>query len=163
MLLQRSVLRPKHCAIRGHATKMTRSRWPLYLWALPTTALGLVCLVLGAAYGRIGTQVVDGVLELHGGLIEAFLRKGTLLPGGASAMTLGHVVLGRDREALQLTRDHERIHVRQCERWGPLFVPAYLFASLLLSLRGRDGYMDNPFEREAYASVPSLSSKRPPR
>jgi len=138
---------------------MTAWRWPLYLWALPTTTLGLVCLAVGAAHGRIGTQVVDGVLELHGGLIDAFLRNGTLLPGGASAMTLGHVVLGRDCEALRRTRAHERVHVRQCERWGPLFVPAYLLSSLLLSLTGRDGYLDNPFEREAFQSVPSLPPK----
>ena len=139
---------------------MTPWRWPLYLWALPTTSLGLACLALGAAYGRIGAQVVDGVLELHGGLIEKFLRHGTLLPGGASAMTLGHVVLGRDLEALRRTRAHERIHVRQCERWGPLFVPAYLLSSLLLLLAGRDGYLDNPFEREAFDSVPSVLSKK---
>ena len=138
---------------------MTPARWLLYLWALPTTSLGLACLAVGAAYGRLGTQVVDGVLELHGGLIEVFLRNGTLLPGGASAMTLGHVVLGRNREALQRTRAHERVHVRQCERWGPLFIPAYLLASLLLALRGRDAYLDNPFEREAFESVTSL----PPR
>jgi hypothetical protein len=124
---------------------MTPARCLQYLWALPTTSLGLACLAVGAAYGRVGTQVVDGVLELHGGLIEAFLREGTLLPGGASAMTLGHVVLGRNREALQRTRAHERVHVRQCERWGPLFIPAYL---------------DNPFEREAFDAVPSLPPKK---
>jgi hypothetical protein len=124
----------------------------VYLWALPTTTLGLICLAIGAAYGRIGTQVVDGVLELHGGLIEKFLRHGTLLPSGASAMTLGHVVLGRDLSALRRTRTHERIHVRQCERWGPLFIPAYLLASLVQHLRGLDAYLDNPFEYEAFSN-----------
>ncbi len=138
---------------------MSPWRWPLYLWALPTTSLGLAFLVVGSAYGRMGTQVVDGVLELHGGLIEAFLRKGTRLPGGASAMTLGHVVLGRDGESLHRTRAHERVHVRQCERWGPLFVPAYLLASLVMYLNGSDAYLHNPFEREAFESVPSLPPK----
>jgi hypothetical protein len=131
---------------------MRASRLPLYLWALPTTTVGLICLALGAAFGRIGTQVVDGVLELHGGPIEKFLIHGTLLPGGASAMTLGHIVLGRDRAALQRTRIHERIHVRQCERWGPLFIPAYLLASAALHFLGRDAYRDNPFEREAFSN-----------
>jgi len=65
-------------------------------------------------------------------------------------MTLGHVVLGRDELLLDLTRDHERVHVRQCERWGPLFIPAYLLASLWVKLRGGRPYEDNPFEREAY-------------
>jgi hypothetical protein len=41
------------------------------------------------------------------------------------------------------------VHVRQYERWGPLFVPAYLVSSLVLWLRGRDPYWDNPFEVEA--------------
>jgi hypothetical protein len=133
---------------------MLPSRWIGYLWALPTTFLGLAGLVIASAGGRIGTQVVDGVLELHGGWIEWFLRNGTLLPNGASAMTLGHVVLGRDRSALSRTREHERVHVRQCERWGPLFIPAYLLASLMLYLQGRDAYMDNPFEREAFSKAP---------
>lgn len=97
--------------------------------------------------------MVDGVLELHGGAVSFFLRRCTLLRGGASAMTLGHVVLGRDEQLLALTRDHERIHVRQCERWGPFFIPAYLLASLFALMRGRRPYEDNPFEREAYGRL----------
>ena len=46
------------------------------------------------------------------------------------------------------------VHVRQCERWGPLFIPAYLVASAVLWCRGRDFYEENPFEREAYAACP---------
>ena len=65
-------------------------------------------------------------------------------------MTLGHVVLGRSLGALDDTRAHERVHVRQCERWGPLFLPAYGLASLAAALRGRNAYLDNRFEREAY-------------
>ena len=65
-------------------------------------------------------------------------------------MTLGHVVLGVDGPALDFTRPHERVHVRQCERWGPLFIPAYLLASAYQRARGRHAYRDNPFEREAY-------------
>lgn len=124
-----------------------------YAWAAPTTAVGLLFLVVAPVGGRIGTQVVDGVLELYGGLVTFFLRRCTLLEGGASAMTLGHVVLGRDPDALDWSRDHERVHVRQCERWGPLFLPAYLLASLLLWLIGRRHYEDNPFEREAYGTA----------
>jgi hypothetical protein len=127
----------------------------LYLWAAPTSAWGLVFLPFVRFSGG-GYQVVDGVLELHGGLVRAFLRDYTLLPHGAIAMTLGHVVLGLDRHALCISRDHERIHVRQCERWGPLFIPAYLLASLWIMLHpcGRDPYRDNPFEREAYDQAP---------
>jgi hypothetical protein len=94
--------------------------------------------------------VVGGVLEISGGMVSWFLRHGTLLPGGARAMTLGHVVLGISTDALNQTRVHERVHVRQCERWGPLFIPAYLLCSLWCKLRGRDAYYENPFEREAF-------------
>ena len=90
------------------------------------------------------------MLEVYGGFSTFFLRKIVPLPGGASAMTLGHVVIARDAACHTKTRAHERIHVRQCERWGPLFIPAYLLTSLVLKLRGRDAYHDNPFEREAF-------------
>jgi hypothetical protein len=121
-----------------------------YTWALPTTAAGLLFVPLALLSRGGGGRVVDGVLELHGGAISFFLRHCTLLRGGASAMTLGHVVLGRDEQLLELTRNHERVHVRQCERWGPLFIPAYLLASLVVLVRGGRPYEDNPFEREAY-------------
>jgi hypothetical protein len=137
---------------------MSAPRLLAYLWALPTTLVGLLALLLASvaapASGRVRTRVVDGVLELHGGLITGFLCRCTPLPAGASAMTLGHVVLGRDQAALDRSRAHERVHVRQCERWGPLFIPAYLLASAVLWCRGRDFYEENPFEREAYAACP---------
>ena len=125
----------------------------VYLWTFPTTLLGLWLLPLAIVTGG-GACVIDGVLEIHGGLVRWLLRHCTLLPGGARAMTLGHVVLGVNRDALDDTRAHERIHVRQAERWGPLFVPAYLLASIFALLRGRRAYLDNPFEREAFDQTP---------
>ncbi len=119
-----------------------------YLWASPLTVLGLlVAGVAACSGGRI--RRVDGVIEAHGGAAVFLLRRVVPLRGGASAMTLGHVVIGRDPGCLERTRAHERTHVRQCERWGPLFVPAYALASLLALVRGRHYYRDNRFEREA--------------
>ena len=46
--------------------------------------------------------------------------------------------------------EHETVHVRQFERWGLLMGPAYLLASFVLWIAGRQPYRDNPFEREAY-------------
>ena len=77
-----------------------------------------------------------GVLEVHGGFGTFFLRRLVPLPGGATAITLGHVVLARNPAAHDSTRAHERVHVRQCERWGPLFIPAYLAMALILRIRG---------------------------
>jgi hypothetical protein len=138
----------------GPLPRQPRGRRPwiiqllLYLWALPTTCVGL--LFVPAALLSGGVQVVDRVLELHGGFVRFFLERCTLLRGGASAMTLGHVVLGRDRDALERTRSHERVHVRQVERWGPLFLPAYVIASVIALVRGKSAYRDNCFEREAF-------------
>ncbi len=120
------------------------------LWALPTTSLGLALGTLALPFGARWARH-SGVIEIHGGLITWLLQHATLLQGGASAMTLGEVVLGVSPAALELTRDHERVHVRQCRRWGPFFLPAYLAASALARVRGRHFYRDNFFEREAYA------------
>jgi hypothetical protein len=125
------------------------ARLARYLWTFPTTVPGLFFLPVALISGG-AAQVVDGVLEIYGGWVAWFLRNCTLLEGGASAMTLGHVVLGRSREHLVVTRTHERVHVRQAERWGPLFLPAYALASLQAWWQGGDPYRDNRFEREAF-------------
>ena len=64
-------------------------------------------------------------------------------------MTLGHVVIGRNACVLELTRAHERVHVRQYECWGPFFLPAYFLASVYAVARHRHPYFDNRFELEA--------------
>jgi hypothetical protein len=121
----------------------------VYLWALPTTLIGLLLALLTKLSG--GKVVVHtGVLEAHGGVGAWLLRHATPLPGGAAAITLGHVVLAVDPFALDFTRDHERVHVAQCERWGPLFIPAYGIASLVALARGKHFYRDNAFEVQAY-------------
>lgn len=120
-----------------------------YLWALPTTcvALPLVFAAL-ATHGRLA--VVDGVLEVQGGAVRWFLRHGMLFQYGVVALTLGHIVLGQDQRCLDRARAHERVHVKQCERWGVFFIPAYLLASLWALLRGQHYYYGNAFEREAF-------------
>lgn len=117
-------------------------------WASPWTVVGLLAGVLGMATGG-KFQRTGKVLEFHGGLLRWALSKAPVI-GGASAMTLGHVVIGRTLDDIDRTRDHEAVHVAQYERWGPFFIPAYLGCSLWLWLRGGHPYFDNPFEREAY-------------
>lgn len=116
----------------------------IYSWVGPTTIVGLAATLLAILSGG-GARWVEGVLEVHGGVAAWFLRR-----LGAAAMTLGHVVLATDEAAHTLSRSHERVHVRQCERWGPLFIPAYAMASLASWLRGDHYYFGNRFEREAY-------------
>jgi hypothetical protein len=119
-------------------------------WAFPATCVGLAIGAAGLLSG--GRAHRRGrVLEFWGGAAAVFLRR---LFRGAAAMTLGHVVLGRTLHDLERSRAHELVHVRQYERWGPFFLPAYLLCSLVLWCRGKDGYLDNPFEREAYDKAP---------
>ena len=125
------------------------NRTLIYLWALPTTAVGLCAAALTLLTGG-RARLVTGVIEVHGGFATFLLRKLVPLPGGATAITLGHVVLALDAAAHDRTRTHERVHVRQVERWGPFFFPAYLLASGYLWIHDCDAYFDNPFEREAY-------------
>jgi hypothetical protein len=112
--------------------------------------LGLLIAALASRGAR--AAIVDGVLEVHGPALAWCLRTLTPWSGGAAAITFGHVVLGRDHDSLESTRTHERVHVRQYEQWGPLFIPAYLAAGAWAWLRGGDAYYDNPFEREAFAA-----------
>jgi drug/metabolite transporter (DMT)-like permease len=131
------------------------------LWALPNTLIGLALVPLALlSGGRI--RLRDGALETHGRGIDWLLRRLVPIPGGARALTLGHVILGRDERCLRDCDAHERIHVRQYELWGPLFLPAYLAASVAAMLRGVDPYRGNRFECEARAkTVPGVD--RSPR
>ena len=125
---------------------MNHRRIPLlaYLWASPTTCVGLLAGGLALATGG-RVQIKRGVLEFSGGFWGWYFTK-----TGFAAMTLGHAIVGLDRECLDFARDHEHVHVRQVERWGPFFLPAYLLASLWAGTTGRDPYRDNVFEVEAY-------------
>lgn len=124
------------------------SRLLRYAWAGPNTllglALGLLMIVLGAE-----ARAVRGVLEISGGALGSLFRA-PAVRCPFHAVTLGHVVLGTDRATLDAARAHERVHVRQYERWGPLFLPAYFASSLWQLARGRRCYRDNWFERQAY-------------
>ena len=119
---------------------------PVYL-AGPTTLIGITLVVASLRRGHVA--IVDGVIEAHGPFLQRALASLTPLARGADAMTLGHVVIARDARAMELTRAHERVHVRQYELWGPLFVPAYLLAGVFAVLGGGHPYFDNLFEREA--------------
>lgn len=116
------------------------------VWALPTTLIGLVVASTAVFGGH--ARVSGGVVEAWGGALGRILR---VWPPGVAAMALGHVILAMTEKDLEHHRGHERVHVRQCERWGALFLPAYALSSLWACARGRDPYLENRFEREAFA------------
>jgi len=118
------------------------------IWASPYTLFGLLLGTVGLCTG--GRVRVRGcVIEFYGGGVKWLLHR---FPDGqfTLAFTLGHTILGQTDAALDISRDHEMVHVRQFERWGPLMGPACLGCSLVLWLMGRRPYRDNPFERQAY-------------
>ncbi len=122
-------------------------RLPAYLWAGPVSLLALPLAAAGAATGG-RMRAVGGVLEAGGGVLRPLLSKA--VPGfPIRAITLGHVVLGAGERDLRECRAHERVHVRQYERWGLLFPLLYLGSSLAALARGRRIYADNAFERQA--------------
>lgn len=121
-----------------------------YVWASPASLIGVGVGLLGLLTGG-RWQIRRGVLEFHGGSINWCLSR---LWINARAITLGHTILSLSSYDLDVTRDHEHVHVRQYGRWGPFFIPAYLLCSLVLWIRGRDPYRDNPFEVEAFELFP---------
>lgn len=98
-----------------------------------------------------------GVLEFHGGLLRLIPA---LTPVQASAMAIGHVIVAIDEATLHAYRDHELVHVRQAERWGPFFLPAYFGSSALAWARGRHFYEDNWFEVDARRQAPHVVRRR---
>ena len=64
------------------------------------------------------------------------------------AQTLGRYVFARERLP-DGTVAHEIEHVRQWQRLGPLFLPAYFASSGLALLRGRHPYDANRYEQAA--------------
>ncbi len=120
----------------------------LIVWASPYTAIGMLIGGIGLLFGG-KARFREGAIEFYGGSTAWIVRH---LPTGeyTLGMTLGHVIIGQTEAGLDVCCFHERVHVRQFERWGPFMGPAYLGASAWLWIIGRDAYRDNPFECEAY-------------
>ena len=116
--------------------------------ASPYTLLGLFLGFIGLCSGG-HARIRGRVVEFYGGGVKWLLQQ-FFFGEGAMAFTLGHTVLAQTDAALDISRDHEMVHVRQFERWGPLMGPAYLGCSLVLWMIGRRPYRENPFERQAY-------------
>ena len=113
----------------------TAGRVLAYAWAAPVTFAGVL---LGLAGRRLPT-VREGVLVFAdaGGPAGWLLRR-----RGFTATALGHAVIARERPSPALFA-HELMHVRQAERLGVVFGPAYI------GLLARYGYRSHPLERAA--------------
>ncbi|HET9206344.1 MAG TPA: signal peptide prediction [Burkholderiaceae bacterium] len=117
------------------------------LWALPCSAVGLVIAAPVLLGGGRATWS-DGALEVtHRERLAACGALSRALP--FRGIVFGHVILAVTREELAAIGPHERVHVAQYERWGPLFFVAYVASSAWQWLRGRDPYWHNTFEVQA--------------
>ena len=136
--------------LRRYMTRHAACQMFRYAWAAPDTVLGLVFGFVGWLFGA-SARFNNGTVQFCGGRL--FGRAG-LLPSRYSfcAITFGHVILAENLATLAAVRAHEEVHVRQYERWGPFFVPAYLLSSLVQVICGGNPYRDNCFERQAYES-----------
>lgn len=110
------------------------------LWPAPVTLIGAL---LSLSFRR--RRIIQGVLLAEGAV---WPRR---LGWRYRAITLGHTVLSID-ELDPATFEHELIHVRQFERWGPLFLVVYPAASLWAKAQGKHHYRDNRFEVAARGS-----------
>jgi hypothetical protein len=125
------------------------ARWLRVCWAAPCSVVGLAFAVVLVGFGGRARRVR--------GTIEVAWRPSVHSCGPVAqqltfrAITFGHVILGVTAEELARMREHERVHVRQYERWGPVFFLAYPLAGAWQWLNGRDPYWDNPFEVQARA------------
>ena len=119
-----------------------------YLWAAPASAIGLLIAFPALALGLARIAPHTGILEVT--LVGRLWRmRGKPMALPFVAITFGHVVIAQSRRTQRLVLAHERVHVAQYERLGPLFLLAYPLESLLQHLRGGRPYLDNRFEREA--------------
>lgn len=126
-----------------------------YAWASPATLAGLALAGIACMFGATA-RVKKGVLEVAGGRLPRL--RSPSAPRRLVAITFGHVVLGIDHGVLERERAHEHAHVRQYERWGPLFFPLYIASSAVELLGGGDPYLGNVFERQARASESSSAT-----
>ena len=120
----------------------------VYCWVAPVTLLGGLLSFLTILTGGKG-RFHSGVWEAWGGWPGRRMEVGLPFVGPAAAIALGHVVLGISESAIQFTRAHERVHVRQYELWGLLFLLAYPIAGLWAWTKGGHPYRDNVFELAA--------------
>jgi hypothetical protein len=125
------------------------------LWAAPCTLLGLLLFPVALFTGG-RMRWVEGAMEccLGQGVLARWLTHGQPF----AAITLGHLVFAPNVDDLELWRAHERVHVRQFERWGALMLLAYPAASAWAWLKGQDPYLANWFEQQAYRMPSQIES-----
>ncbi|MFO7776969.1 MAG: hypothetical protein R6V28_01305 [Nitriliruptoraceae bacterium] len=118
-------------------------------WSAPLTAVGMLLALLAGQRPRWDEDLGCFVARGAGGPSRIALRA-----VGASANTVGLVVLSPGAAPDPVLLAHEAVHARQAERLGPLVLPLYVWLS------ARYGYRDNPLERAARHGARSAGTAR---
>ena len=110
------------------------------IWAAPGSLVGLLLALASRARLRIDRGTI--VAESERGFAVLLKRR------GYRAITFGQVILVHGTLDEDLRR-HEREHVWQWTRGGPVFGVLYLLEAVRCLLLRRKLYRDNLFERQA--------------
>lgn len=119
------------------------------VWSAPLTAVGMLLALLAGRWPRWEEELGCFVVRGAGGPSRVAL--GVV---GASANTVGLVVLSPGAAPDPVLLAHEAVHARQAERLGPFVLPLYVWLS------ARFGYRDNPLERAARHGARSAATAR---
>jgi hypothetical protein len=117
------------------------------LWAAPCYAVGIVLASV--------LLVLGGKAKWSSGALEVTYRDRCASCGKLAGklpfrgIVFGHVILAVTDEELRAIGPHERVHVEQYGRWGPLFFLAYGASSLWQIVKDRNPYWFNHFEVQA--------------
>ena len=117
------------------------------LWASPCSAIGVALAAFPLSAG--------GKAKWSAGALEVTYRCSLARCGKLArelpfrGIVFGHVILAVTRDELVVIGPHERIHVEQYERWGPLFFLVYAVSSLWQLASGHSPYWHNHFEVQA--------------
>ncbi len=119
-----------------------------WIWAIPTTLLGLLLAIVGhTVFYKIRPGGVFQFVAIDGPWGWFFRRF------GMGAITIGACMISRleSKDDAIMIR-HERQHTIQCFWLGPFFVPVYYLLCLWALALRRDPYRGNPLEIQAYAA-----------
>lgn len=113
------------------------------LWNLPNTIIGLIVLYMygKSTFKEMGENHYVAKLWSRFNLHMKRINK--------SAITLGEIVLYRDRAFTKKRINHELVHVNQGRTWGIFFLPLYIIASIVSRVIEGNWHEGNIFEKQA--------------
>jgi hypothetical protein len=126
-----------------------------FIWTLPNSIVGWIFLLILYVCKQVeDVEVCRGLVFVWDIDNNSWFYKKALRGQGWGGFAIGNNVVLMDRYPIEKygrSYMHEREHVLQAFKWGPLFYPIYILESIRIFLFFRDlhSYYDNTFEVEA--------------